>query len=43
LAIYRGEKCMTSNFNKCVQKCATKYQNVELKETDILLKKWKLS
>jgi hypothetical protein len=23
--------------------CATKYQNVELKETDIFLTKWKLS
>jgi hypothetical protein len=23
--------------------CATKYQQTELKETDILLKKWKLS
>jgi hypothetical protein len=28
---------------KSVQKCATKYHNVENKETDILLTKWKLN
>jgi hypothetical protein len=27
----------------CAKMCVTKYQNAELKETDILLTKWKLS
>jgi hypothetical protein len=34
---------MTSKINKCAKMCATKYQNAEINETDILLTKWKLS
>jgi hypothetical protein len=28
---------MTSNFYKCVQKCATKYHNAEIKDTRIFV------